>query len=66
MADENPPLKFARQSHLRDDAQRARRGIGGFVDMEIEVPAFALGEAEHDVQTFAHAHPDRGRRAENS
>ena len=47
------PAKRCCRRRVGDDAERARGGIGGFVDMEIEVPALALGEREQSVERFA-------------
>ena len=53
MADQDAAGKAALDRRLRDDAKRTRGGIGGFVDVEIEVPALALGEREQNVEAFA-------------
>ena len=40
---------------LGDDAERTRGGIGGFIDVEIEVPTLALSEREQNVEALAEA-----------
>ena len=53
MADQDSPGEASPDRRLRDDAERTRGGIGGFIDVKIEVPALALGEREQNVEALA-------------
>ena len=57
MAGEDAPGKAPRQRGLGDDAERPRRRVRRFVDMEVEVKAFALGEGEENLESRLEAGP---------
>ena len=65
MSDQNASGKFLRSRGLGDEAKRARRRVGGFVDMEIELPAFSIRKSEQNVQTFLQARDHKRDRAKN-
>ena len=50
VADQDGALKAALDRHVGDDLERAGRGIGAFVDVEVERPALALGELEQTMR----------------
>ena len=66
MADQDAALKAAFDRHVGDDFERARRGIGAFVDMEVELPAFALGEVEEDTESLTQLWDDASGGAEDA
>ena len=66
VADQDAPGKAALERRLGDDAQRPGLRIGGFVDMEVEVPALALGEREQGDEAVAEFGDHEGDRAEDA
>ena len=66
MANQDGALKAALNRHVGDDLESARRGIGAFIDMEVELPALALGEVEQDAEPLVQLRDHAGGRAENS
>ena len=65
MADQDGARKAALNRHVGDDFERARRGIGAFVDVEVKLPAFALRELEEDAEPFMQIWRHAGDGAEN-
>jgi len=65
VANQDRPRKAALDRRVGDDLERTSRGIGAFVDVEIEFPALALCEFEEDSEPIAQTrlHADDG--AEN-
>ena len=47
--------KFVADCGFGNHAEGLRSGVGGFVDMEVEVPALALGKREQNVERFGKA-----------
>ena len=60
------PAKAARQRGFGDHAQRSGGGIGGFVDMKIEIPALAFGEREQPVEGALKLRDHIGHRADHA
>ena len=52
MADQDRPRKAALDRDVGDDLERPSRGIGAFVDVEVEFPALALREFEEDPESI--------------
>ena len=66
MADEDAALKSALNRHVGDDLERVRGGIGAFVDVEVELPALAVGEVEQNFEALAQARDRVSHRAKDS
>ena len=52
VADQDGRGKAALDRHVGDDLERAGRGVGAFVDVEVERPALALGEIKDDAEAL--------------
>ena len=65
MAGEDAAREAPRDHGLGNDAERAGGGIGGFIDMEIEIPAFPFGQREEGVEALAQPRDHVGHGAEN-
>ena len=50
MANEDLAGEAPAQRRIGYRAQRARSGVGGFVDVEIQIPTLALGEREQRIE----------------
>ena len=65
VANQDGPLKAALNRHVGDDLERARSGIGAFVDVKVKLPASALREIEEDAEPLKQIRRHAGDGAEN-
>ena len=65
VANQDRARKAALNRHVGDDFERASRGIGAFVDVEVKLPAFALREIEEDAEPLMQIRRHAGDGAEN-